>query len=142
MNKREQQEQQWMLDSLRRAGIESEDLQPLRRISMTLHRWFELECGTGNDRVTESVERDEETDKPFRRVQYMGATGWIDKRYPIADKEKGAIKRLDVLRAKYPAFVFYVQSDPRGCALYAVPVASIGEGEHIESIYTRGIAIY
>jgi hypothetical protein len=143
MTKREQQVMQWRLDSLRRAGIESEDLQPLRRISMTLNRWHELECGTGNDRVTESVERDETTDKPYKRIQYMGAGNkWIDRRYPIADKEKGAIKRLDVFRAKYSVLVFYVQGDPRGCALYAVPVASIGEGEHIESIYNRGIAIY
>lgn len=143
MNKREKEEMQCMLDSLRRAGIEKEDLQPLRRISMTLHRWFELECGTGNDRVTESVERNEETDKPFKRIQYMGAGNkWVDKRYPIADKEKGAIKRLDVLRAKYPALVFYVQGDPRGCALYAVPVSSIREGENVDSIYNRGIAIF
>jgi hypothetical protein len=142
MTKREREEMQWMLDSLRRAGIESEDLQPLRRISMTLRRWFELECGTGNDRVSESVERDEETDKPFKRIQYMGAGNkWIDRRYPIADREKGAIKRLDVLRAKYPALVFYVQTDPRGCALYAIPASSIGE-DRVECVYTRGIAIY
>lgn len=141
MNKREQQEKQYMLDSLRRAGIESEDLQPLRRISMTLHRWHELECGMGNDRVTESIERNEETGKTYRRVQYMGATGWIDKLYPIADKETGALKRLTKFQAKYPALVFYVQTDPRGCALYAVRVAVIREGEDISSIYNRGIAI-
>jgi hypothetical protein len=143
MTKREREEMQYMLDSLRRAGIESEDLQPLRRISMTLHRWFELECGMGNDRVSESVEHDEVTDKPYKRIQYMGAGNeWIDQRYPIADREKGAIARLDVLRVKYPALVFYVQTDPRGCALYAVPVSSIREGENISSIYNRGIAIY
>jgi hypothetical protein len=143
MTKREREEMQWMLDSLTRSGISSEDLQPLRRISMTLRRWFELECGTGTDTVSESVERDEETDKPYKRIQYVGAGNkWIDKRYPIADKEKGAIKRLDVLRAKYPALIFYVQTDPRGCALYAVPVSSIREGEDISSIYNRGIDIY
>jgi len=143
MTKREKEEMSWMLNSLQRAGIESEDLQPLRRISMTLRRWFELECGTGNDRVSESVERDEVTEKPFRRVQFMGAGGkWVDRKYPIADREKGAIKRLDVLRAKYPALVFYVQTDPRGCALYAIPSESIREGERVESIYNRGIAIY
>lgn len=143
MNKREQMEMNFMLDNLQRAGIEHEDLQPLRRISMTLRRWFELECGTGTDTVSESVERDEVTDKPFRRVQYMGAGNkWVDKHYPIADREKGALKRLDVFRVKYPALVFYVQTDPRGCALYAVPVSSIREGERVDSIYNRGIAIY
>jgi hypothetical protein len=143
MTKREQQERQWILDSLQRAGIESEDLQPLRRISMTLRRWFELECGTGTDTVSVSIERDEVTDKPYQRTQYMGAGNkWMDKRYPVADREKGALKRLDVFRAKYPALVFYVQGDPRGCALYAVPVSSIHKGERIDSIYNRGIAIY
>jgi hypothetical protein len=142
MNKREKLEMQWMLDRLQGAGISSEDLQPLRRISMTLRRWFELECGTGTSYVTKSVERDEVTDKPFERIQYMSTHGWVDKRHPIADREKGAIKRLDVFRAKYPQLVFYVQGDPRGCALYAVPVASIREGEAVDSIYNRGIAIY
>ena len=143
MTKREQQEKQWMLDSLQRAGISSDDLQPLRRISMTLRRWFELECGTGTDSVSVCIERDEQTDKPFCRTQYMGAGNkWIDRRFPVADREKGALKRLDVFRAKYPQLVFYVQGDPRGCALYAVPVTSINEGEAVDSIYTRGIAIY
>ena len=143
MTNREQQEKQWMLDSLMRAGIAPEDLQPLRRISMTLRRWFELECGTGTDTVSVSIERDEQTDKPFCRTQYMGAGNkWIDRRFPVADREKGALKRLDVFRAKYPQLVFYVQGDPRGCALYAVPVASIRECEAVDSIYNRGIAIY
>jgi hypothetical protein len=143
MTKREQQEKQWMLDSLICAGIESDDLQPLRRISMTLRRWFELECGTGTDTVSVSIERDEQTDKPFCRTQYMGAGNkWVDRKSPVADREKGALKRLDVFRAKYPQLVFYVQGDPRGCALYAVPVTSINEGEAVDSIYTRGIAIY
>ena len=143
MTKREREEQQFMLNRLQNAGIDPADLQPLRRISMTLRRWFELECGTGTDSVSESVEHDEQTDKPYKRIQYMGAGNkWIDKLYPIADKEKGAIKRLDVFRAKYPALVFYVQTDPRGCALYAVPVSSIREGEDVACIYNRGIAIY
>lgn len=47
MNKREKLESTMMLDNLRRIGIDRQDLQPLRRISMTLRRWFELECGTG-----------------------------------------------------------------------------------------------
>lgn len=142
MAKREQQEKQWMLDALQRAGISAEDIQPLRRISMTLHRWFELECGTGTDTVSESVERDETTGKPFHRIQYMGRSGWIDKRYPIADREKGAMKRLDAFRAKYLNIIFYVQSDPRGCALYAVTSDKVRAGEDVGAVYNRGIAIY
>jgi hypothetical protein len=143
MTKREEMEKEYMLKRLLAQGIAPEDLQPLRRISMTLRRWFELECGTGTDTVSVSIERDETTDKPYKRTQYMSVGNkWIDRKSPVADREKGAIKRLDVFRAKYPALVFYVQSDPRGCALYAVPVSSIREGENVDSIYNRGIAIY
>jgi len=142
MTKREQQEKQWMIEALQRIGIALEDIQQLRRISMTLRRWFELECGTGTDTVSESVERDETTDKPYRRVQYMSRSGWIDKRYPIADREKGAMKRLEVFRAKYSSIIFYVQGDPRGCALYALTSDKVPAGEDVGAVYNRGIAIY
>ena len=38
-----------MISRLERSGISREDAFTLRRISMTLHRWHELECGDGND---------------------------------------------------------------------------------------------
>ena len=34
--------------SLMQAGIKPDDAQALRRISMTLQRWHELECGDSN----------------------------------------------------------------------------------------------
>jgi hypothetical protein len=34
--------------ALETAGISYDDAAQLRRISMTLHRWHELECGDGN----------------------------------------------------------------------------------------------
>jgi hypothetical protein len=43
-----------------RAGISYDDAYALRRISMTLNRWFELECGTDAG----AIERDETTGKP------------------------------------------------------------------------------
>jgi len=51
-------------------GISSNDAWALRRISMTLRRWFELECGTD----TGAIERDEKTGKPAWVVQ--GDYGW------------------------------------------------------------------
>ena len=33
------------INSLTNAGIQYQDAVQLRRISMTLNRWFELECG-------------------------------------------------------------------------------------------------
>jgi hypothetical protein len=45
-----------MLSRLERSGISCNDALALRRISMTLHRWHELECGVGNT-VTWYVDR-------------------------------------------------------------------------------------
>ena len=39
----------YSFDGLVNIGINLEDARALRRISMTLHRWYELECGDGND---------------------------------------------------------------------------------------------
>jgi hypothetical protein len=36
-----------VLRRLEQIGISYDDANKLRRISMTLHRWFELECGDG-----------------------------------------------------------------------------------------------
>ena len=40
---------QTCIDALQSAGISYHDAIALRRISMTLHRWHEFECGDGND---------------------------------------------------------------------------------------------
>ena len=42
---------------LQTVGISFDDARALRRISMTLHRWHELECGNGNDYYSWSVVR-------------------------------------------------------------------------------------
>jgi hypothetical protein len=71
----------------------------------------------------------------------MTAHGYVDRRYPVADKETGARKRLAAIMAKYPTLTAYVQGDPRGCALYILTVDQL-ESEHgIDSIYTRGVAV-
>ena len=49
-----------MLRRLERLGISRNDAETLRRISMTLHHWHEMECGTDNG----CIERDETTNKP------------------------------------------------------------------------------
>ena len=46
---------------LQRLGISYEDACALRRISMTLSRWGELECGDCNTYGSWAIERDEET---------------------------------------------------------------------------------
>ena len=129
---------------LTRAGISQDDAVVLRRISMTLHRWHELECGTGNGQTTVSVERDgdEPDSKPFMRFQYPTANGYVDRRYPVADRETGAHKRLAKIMAKYSTLQAYVQGDPRGCALYILRPGDVPDGEQVDCYYSRGLAVY
>jgi hypothetical protein len=98
-----------VLRSLERAGISYEDATALRRISLALRRWNERECNG-------EVERDEDTGKVYA-VYNIDGPGPIN-RFPTADKERGAQKRLAAIMARYPKLGAYEQGDPRGCALY------------------------
>jgi len=115
-------------------GFTYEEAVQLRRIEMTLKRWSEQECGDSNDYQSWSIERDETTNKPYRCV--YPRTGKM-RRYPIADRESGALKRLkaivDARNEREHAHVTptikanalnwihpYHQTDPRGCSLYLV----------------------
>ena len=125
-----------MLSRLENAGISQSDAFALRRISMTLHRWHELECGDDSG----CIEREEVTGKPFmtRWNQYTGKR----MQWPVADREKGAIKRLNSIMARYPEMSSYIQGDPRGAALYILRAGDIPEGKEIDAYYNRGIAVY
>jgi hypothetical protein len=129
-----------VLEQLYRKGISYQDAHALRRISMTLHRWFELECGDGNDYSSWSIERDEHTNKPYTVVYPNQGKAY---RRPIADRETGAYKRLALIMEKYPALIHYVQTDCRGASLYILTVEQANYGGYpLESIYNRGVAIY
>ena len=124
---------------LREAGISWEHANTVRRISMTLQRWGELECGDGNDYASWAIERDEQTGKPYMvRYPHNGKSY----RTPVADREKGALKRLQAIMSHYPNYVAYHQTDPRGCAVYVVRKDDIPEGVKLDSCYSRGIAVY
>lgn len=133
-----------VISSLERAGISFDDAMSLRRIAMTLHRWSELECGDGNNYASWAIERDDDTEKPFMvRHHYAHGNGKDSiSRTPIADRERGAIKRLGKIMAKYPGFAFYIQGDPRGAPLYILRPGDIPEGEQADAYYNRGIAVY
>ncbi len=117
-------------------GISYEDAVELRRIAMVLHRWHELECGDGYG----AIERDEKTGKPFWTYD-VGADGKRG-RSLIADKETGAIKRLQAIVKRYPDLTYYIQGDPRGAPLYILRPADVPVGESIDAYYSRGIAVY
>ncbi len=112
-------------------GISRDDVATLHRISMTLRRWFELECGSNHG----CIERDEQTNRPYWHENIYGG------RFPVPDRETGARKRLAAIMAKYPTLTAYVQGDPRGCSLYILTAEHLAGGHDINSIYNRGVAI-
>lgn len=160
MTKQEAARRSHMFNALQSLGFTYDESEKLRRISMTLRRWHELECGTGDGQVSVSVERDgdEPNSKPYKRVQYPTANGYVDKRFPIADRETGARKRLARIvdqcnKARITHMTgdkmtpqdglrFYVQGDPRGAALYILRPGDIPEGQTADSCYSRGICVY
>lgn len=114
------------------AGIGLNDAQTLRREAMILHRWHELECGTEHG----GIERDEITRKVFFVQAQTG------KRFRYADRETGALRRINEVLEKYRQFVPYVQGDPRAAALFIVRRKDVPKGGDINSYYSRGIAVY
>ena len=128
-----------MLNRLQNAGISYDDAIRLRRISMTLRRWFELECGNSDHYQSWAIERDPETDKPYMVMHpHTDAKSY---RYATPDRETGARRRLADIMRRYPDLRAYVQTDPRGCALRILRPDDAPIGQ--ESMYSdRGIAVY
>ena len=125
-----------------RVGFSAAETETLLKAERALHRWAEMECGTGDDRHTVSVERDEQTGKPFRRVQFYSYAGkWVDRREPCRDMEAAALRRVAAIAEAHPGMSFYHQGDPRGCALYLIRPGDVIEGADVGSYYSRGIAI-
>ena len=120
----------YCVKGLMTAGISLDDAVALRRISMTLHRWHEAECNG-------EIQRDEATNIP-----YWYNTHTHKKIWKVADRETGALKRLNKIMAKYPLLSAYVQGDPRGASLYILRPNDVPEGKPPESYYNRGIAVY
>lgn len=125
------------------AGVSEPDAWALRRIAMTLQRWHELECGDGNEWGSWSIERGENGEGPPFMVHHShGGPDYRVTRTRIADREKGARKRLARIMQGYPNLRAYVQTDPRGASLYILRPGDVPEGEKEESWYSRGVAIY
>ena len=147
-------------EALRRARLDSylltlgftdSEVASLRRINSTLQRWHELECGDGNG----VIERDDATGKPYwlsYSRSYLGAND-SRMRSPVADREAGALRRLrNIVQARNARSQLidaapmpvdtYIQSDPRGAALYILRPGDIPAGSSVESCYTRGICVF
>ena len=122
----------YMLSTLQRAGISLNDALALRRISMTLHAWHEMECGNDHGMIG----RDEFTSKAY----WVGAHS--GHRIRIADLETGALKRLAKVMSNYPTLRAYVQGDPRGAALYILRPGDVPDGMPADAFYSNGLAVY
>ena len=85
-------------------GLNFEEIRSLQRDAKRLHRWAEAECNG-------EIQRDEVTGKPFR---YYGQDGpGPIRKYPTADRETPAIKRIEAI-AKAHGLRVELQGDPRG----------------------------
>lgn len=140
MNKQARTARQELITRLAALGFSFEEIEKLRRVSMALRKWFEYECGTEAGRIV----RDED-EKPFFVREYRETWkpyAWKTMTTPIADREKGAIKRLEKILSMYPGFTYYLQTDPRGCALYLLQQGDVPEGKSPAAYYTNGIAVF
>src|SRR5258706_2362538 len=122
------------VSTLQTLGITYADAESLRLISMTLHRWHELECGDGNNYGSWAIVRGakiklkDETERchgwrfehdddgaaflehyhylHVRREEYVTYLS-------LSDCERDVLKQLIVIIARYPELASYVQTDPR-----------------------------
>lgn len=148
MTKAEHERRERLLSTLQSLGFTLNQSEALRRISNTLRRWHELECGDGHG----CIERDEVTGRAYYRNQYTGRLS------PIADRERGALKRLAAIirnrndrqpmetvdgKTVRPSSVStYIQTDPRGAALYILRPGDVPEGGDVGAYYSRGVCVY
>ena len=144
MTKKEAMRQSHQEDTLLALGFTREEADALRRISMTLHRWHEHECNGNIQR-----EGDDGEGRPY----WHWADGPVRHRYAIPDREKGALKRLDKIiternkRERHAGeaggrVTPFIQTDPRGAALYILRPGDVPEGKDAGAYYSRGICVY
>lgn len=111
-------------------GLTTVEHDALRRASMTLQRWSEMEC---NHDVERSVDGKV-------TVRYCRNDGNMTKPQRVADRETPSLKRCEAI-AKAHGLVFFHQSDPRGAAVYIGTKLSLG-GLPAHRAYNRLTCIY
>ena len=60
----------------------------------------------------------------------------------IPDRERGALKRLAKIMARYPSLSYYIQTDPRGASLYILRLGDVPKDHLVDACYSNGIAVY
>ena len=141
MTKQERADRNRVDASLIALGFSQGECNKLRRISEDLHTWYEMECNycimTGFMRDGEFVEcsnREECKELGSTCKAYIQRSG----QSPITlipdseHLEKKATKQLDAMIQDHnasgkPLVAYYLQTDPRGAALYIIPMARYEE---------------
>jgi hypothetical protein len=139
MTKTEHARRARLAATLAALGFTDTQADQLRRINSTLHRWHEMECGTDAG----CIERDDDTGKPYLVTDY----GNRRRRWPVADRETGARRRLSAILADRNSrspdtLTAYIQTDPRGAALYILRPGDVPPGADAAAYYSRGICVY
>lgn len=102
-------------------GLNPAEIGTLMRAERRLHRWHEVHC---NGDVWE-----------------QDAGGWVGRHgRPVRDAGASAGRQVERVMDAHPELVAYVQTDPRGCALYVLRRADVA-GEDVASVYSRGVAV-
>ncbi len=143
-----------LLSTLEGLGFTTDEAHSLRRIEMTLHRWSEHECN-GNIQREEHLNAngwDDGTGRPFWYFETRDGRH-LKSDVPIADRERGALRRLEAIvtarnervrqegRDVGQQLKPYHQGDPRGAALYLVRLSDLRVGDDIGAVYSRGICV-
>lgn len=118
-------------NALQSLGFTARECDALRRISLTLHRWAEHECNG-------VIQRDgaDGDGVPYWHSAHDGR-----RLYRAPDRERGALARLAAM-FRGREVTYYVQGDPRGCALYVIRPGDVPAGADVDAYYSRGLAIY
>jgi hypothetical protein len=121
--------------ALNRLGFSNGEALDLFKIERTLHRWHERECNG-------EIDRDETTGKVYG-VFECHRRGPTRTRLPIRDLETAAFRKLDLIMTSKPALLSYVQTDPRGVALYILEKSALPPYRCKTDInYSNGLAVY
>ena len=157
MTRKEAERQTRQADQLRALGFTAGEAEELRRISMTLQRWHAGECGTDRACLVRGRWDREKAEFVYAddgRPYWELASGSGRARYQVTpDRERGARKRLmAILNARNVRIGSltdpttrvdaYLQTDPRGAALYILRPGDVPEGKDPGSYYDRGICVW
>lgn len=130
------------VQSLTATGINLDDAITLTKIGKSLHRWFELEQGGKDEKKDWKIERDEE-DNPHLAITFF--RDGFKSSFRIPDREKGAVRRLTKIMAKYPKFKAFIQkADPSKPTLYVLRPGDLDDlpkGKKIDYA-GKGIPVY